>query len=74
MKNLKDKIIGLFAIIGVMVLLMGNNNLQNNNEKYKISPIPLNNGSTNVYLLDTRTGKVWKEYRGKWEEQIESLN
>jgi len=57
-----------------MTLLMGNNNLQNNNEKYKISPIPLNNGSTNVYLLDTRTGKVWKEYRGKWEEQIESLN
>ena len=56
MKNLKDKIIGLFAIIGVMVLLMGNNNLQNNNENYKISPIPLNNGSTNVYLLDIRTG------------------
>ena len=74
MKNLKDKIIGPFAIIGVMVLLMGNNNLQNNNENYKISPIPLNNGSTNVYLLDTKTGKVWVEYRGKWEEQIESLN
>ena len=74
MKNLKDNIIGLFAIIGVMVLLMGNNNLQNNNENYKISPIPLNNGSTNVYLLDTKTGKVWVEYRGKWEEQIESLN
>ena len=74
MNNLKDKIIGLFAIIGVMVLLMGNNNLQNNNENYKISPIPLNNGSTNVYLLDIRTGKVWKEFRGKWEEQIESLN
>ena len=62
MKNLKDKIIGPFAIIGVMVLLMGNNNLQNNNENYKISPIPLNNGSTNVYLLDTKTGKVWVDY------------
>ena len=74
MKNLKDKIIGLFEIIVVMVLLMGNNNLQNNNENYKISPIPLNNGSKNVYLLDTKTGKVWVEYRGKWEEQIESLN
>ena len=74
MKNLKDKIIGLFAIVGVMTLLMGNNNLQINSEKYKISPIALNNGNTNVYLLDTRTEKVWKEYRGKWEEQIESLN
>ena len=74
MKNLKDKIIGLFAIVGIMTLLMGNNNLQINSEKYKISPIALNNGNTNVYLLDTRTEKVWKEYRGKWEEQIESLN
>ena len=71
---MKNKIIGLFAIIGVMVLLIGNNNLQNNNEKYQISPKPLNNGNTNVYLLDTRTRKVWIEYRGKWEEQIESLN
>ena len=65
MKNLKDKIIGLFAIIGVMVLLMGNNNLQSENERYQISTT--GDGVLRyIYLLDTRTGEIWRKKGIVW--------
>ena len=69
MKNLKDKIIGLFAIIGVMVLLMGNNNFQSENERYQISTT--GDGLLRyIYLLDTRTGEIWRKKGNVWIEEM----
>lgn len=73
MKNLKDKIIGLFAIIGVMVLLMGNNNLQSENERYQISTTGDGVFRIHIYLLDTRTGKIWRKKGKIWIEEMPPL-
>ena len=72
MKNLIDKIIGLFVIIGIMALLMGNNNVQNENERYQISTT--GDGVLRyIYLLDTRTGKIWRKKGKIWIEEMPPL-
>ncbi len=61
MKNWKDKVLGMFAIIGVMVLLMGNKNVQNRgngNGYYQMEIIVDRNGNEQIYLLDTSTGQI----------------
>ena len=71
MKNWKDKVLGIFAGIGVMALLMANNNVQSENGRYQIS-IPGDSG-TYKYLIDTRTGEVWYERGNVWIKNIPAL-
>ena len=69
MKNWKDKVLGMFAIIGVMVLLMGNNNVQKENGRYQIS-VTDDGVIQYIYLLDTRTGEVWSKKSNVWAEEM----
>tara|TARA_B100000586_G_C20008385_1_gene383537 strand:+ start:568 stop:783 length:216 start_codon:yes stop_codon:yes gene_type:complete len=69
MKNLKNIIIGLFTVIGVMVLLMGNNNVQKENGRYQIS-VTDDGVMQYIYLLDTRTGEVWSKKSNVWAEEM----
>ena len=82
MKNWKDKVLGIFAIIGVMALLMGNylqkpkisvGITQNENGRYQISAGGDNKLSRYIYLIDTRTGEVWYERGNVWVKNIPAL-
>ena len=68
MKNWKDKVLGIFAGIGLMALLMANNNVQSENGRYQISTT--GDSGAYKYLIDTRTGEVWREKRDRWTEEI----
>ena len=61
MKNWKDKVLGIFAVIGVMTLLMGNYAQQPKGvwEMHQSS----GTGESRVYTLNTETGEVRKYSR-----------
>jgi len=64
MKNWKDKVLGIFTGIGIMVLLMGNKNVQNRGNGYYQMEIYVDrNGDQTIYLLDTSTGQVFIDER-----------
>ena len=82
MKNWKGKVLGMFAIIGIMALLMGNylqkpkisvGITQNENGRYQISAGGDNKLSRYIYLIDTRTGEVWYERSNVWIKNIPAL-
>ena len=48
---------------------MGNNNLQIENERYQISTT--GDGVLRyIYLLDTRTGEIWRKKGNVWIEEM----
>tara|TARA_B100002052_G_scaffold260189_1_gene253219 strand:+ start:372 stop:599 length:228 start_codon:yes stop_codon:yes gene_type:complete len=70
MKNLKDIIIGIFAGIGVMTLLMGNNPQSEQNGKYMFD-VEYIDVIKNIHRIDTKTGVLekWSDRTG-WEVVI----
>ena len=77
MKNWKDKILGIFAAIGVMSILMGSYSQQSESGKLMIA---VGNTQNNELILkmDTKTGEVYrwdkkalKRFDGKWVKLIE---
>ena len=67
MKSLKDIIIGIFAGIGVMILLMGNNPQSEQNGKYMFD-VEYIDIIKNIHRIDTKTGVLekWNDRTG-WE-------
>ena len=59
MKNWKDKILGMFAIIGVMALLMGNY-AQQPKGVWEMHITNYNSGGGVAYSINTETGEVRK--------------
>ena len=77
MKNWKDKILGIFAAIGVMSILMGSYSQQSETEKWMIAVGTAENNEL-ILKMNTRTGEVYrwdkkalKRFDGKWVKLIE---
>ena len=77
MKNWKERILGIFAAIGVMSILMGSYSQQSESGKWMIA---VGNTQNNELILkmDTKTGEVYrwdkkalKRFDGKWVKLIE---
>ena len=77
MKNWKDKILGIFAAIGVMSILMGSYSQQSESGKWMIAVVNTQNNEL-ILKMDTKTGEVYrwdkkalKRFDGKWVKLIE---
>jgi hypothetical protein len=62
MKNIKDIIIGIFTVIGVLALVTGFTNKVVENEvgTYQIEIESIENGWGTLYRLNTKTGEIVK--------------
>ena len=78
MKNWKDKVLGIFAGIGIMSLLMASNNQSPQNGRYIISTSERGNVGIIITKMDSQNGDMWRwdkkgnKYEGKWIKFIEN--
>jgi len=72
MKNIKNIIIGIFAFIGVLVIITGltNNTVQNDAGTYQIIIESTDSGWGTLYRLNTKTGEI-KKIKQSTIEKIE---
>ena len=79
MKNWNDKIIGIFAGIGIMAILMSSYSQQSQNGKYMVA-IGVDDDKGSIILkMDTQTGETYRcdkkglrRYEGRWVKLIEN--
>ena len=72
MKNWKNKVLGIFAIIGLMSLLISSTSSQSKNGKWMIAVGAAQNNEL-ILKMDTQTGQVYrwdkkglKRFEGTW--------
>tara|TARA_B110000263_G_scaffold194272_1_gene172511 strand:+ start:337 stop:576 length:240 start_codon:yes stop_codon:yes gene_type:complete len=77
MKNWKDKILGIFAVICVLSLLIGSTSSQSQNGKWMIA-VGTSQNNEIILKMDTQTGQVYrwdkkglKRFEGTWVNFIE---
>ena len=77
MKNWKDKILGIFAVIGILSLLIGSTSAQSQNGKWMIA-VGTSQNNEIILKMDTQTGQVYrwdkkglKRFEGTWVNFIE---
>jgi|TARA_B110000014_G_scaffold16980_1_gene11180 hypothetical protein len=77
MKNWKDKILGIFAVIGMLSLLIGSTSSQSQNGKWMIA-VGTSQNNEIILKMDTQTGQVYrwdkkglKRFEGTWVNFIE---
>jgi len=63
MKNWKDKVLGIFAGIGLMSFLMGNY-VQQPKGFWSMHQVNESSGTTRAYTINSETGEVRKLSRG----------
>lgn len=76
MKNWKNKVLGIFAIIGLMSLLISSTSSQSKNGKWMIAVGAAQNNEL-ILKMDTQTGQVYrwdkkglKRFEGTWVKFI----
>ena len=78
MKNWKDKVLGIFAGIGIMSLLMASNNQSSQTGRYLISTSDRGNVGIIITKMDSQNGDMWRwdkkgnKYEGKWIKFVEN--
>ena len=78
MKNWKDKVLGIFAGIGIMSLLMASNNQSSQTGRYLISTSERGNVGIIITKMDSQNGDMWRwdkkgnKYEGKWIKFVEN--
>jgi hypothetical protein len=80
MKNWKNKVLGMFAVIGLMSLLIGSTSSQSQNGKWMIAVAAGGGAAQNnelILKMDTQTGEVYrwdkkglKRFEGTWVKFI----
>jgi hypothetical protein len=77
MKSWKDKILGIFAVIGMLSLLIGSTSSQSQNGKWMIA-VGTSQNNEIILKMDTQTGQVYrwdkkglKRFEGTWVNFIE---